>query len=168
MRCSISFVINTLAPIGGRGDTAAAPALCPDPRRFPVRGRRSVEPEVHARAPEGGPPKWSNSIGKLPEPRITPWKGNWPLLIPWQSFRVMSTQFLGAALSRLLNCVATGSPMGQHSSSTDLELAPKGQSLISAGCLRSVYCGVHGVTTRLKTTLPTPRWRTAPQVPKLV
>ena len=78
----------------------------------------------------------------------------------------MSTQFLGAALSRVLNCVATGSPIGQHSSSTDLELAPKGQSLISAGCLRSVYCDVHGVTTRLKTTLPTPRWRTAPAGPE--
>ena len=34
-------------------------------------------------------------------------------LNPWQSVRVMSTQFLGAALSRLLNCVATGSPMGK-------------------------------------------------------
>jgi hypothetical protein len=33
---------------------------------------------------------------------------------------------------------------GQDSSSADLELAPKGQSLISAGCLRSVYCDIQG------------------------
>ena len=90
MRCSISFLINALAPISGCGDTAAAPALARAPDVFLCA---AVDPRSQKRMVEflKGALKVVKFFREAPGAEDNALERELAPLIPWQSVRVMST-----------------------------------------------------------------------------